>query len=56
MYWAGSSTHAALSTHSTVDILYRYMKICIADTIFTHVSEIIIVYLTSRMGVMEAVI
>ena len=32
------------------------MKICIADTIFTHVSEIIIIYLTSRMGVMEAVI
>ena len=32
------------------------MKICIADTIFTHVSEIIIVYLRSRMGVVEAVI
>ena len=32
------------------------MKICIADTIFTHVSKIIIVYLASRMGVIEAVI
>ena len=50
MYWAGSSTHAALSTHSPVDILYRYRKVCIADTNFTHFSEIIIVSYIAHGG------